>query len=224
MVEGGAAVKPAGGPVNAVYDAKHFCGVLKLIAPYIAVKVNDASYVIAEDALAKVGESLDFDDVKIKAIFKTLVSVGMLHKVTDPDRKKDLISVTSIEKMESFLSLLRTTHTRKTQKLLEHHFADKTLRLAKALIQYAKTMNLSAESKITLTGDELDKRLTKVTNTTFERPALSSLIELELLEYQQDEDPKLEKLLFIPQKLNRALMNVSAYKRFERLDLAAAAK
>jgi hypothetical protein len=206
---------------SSLQDAKVICAFLRQIAPHIAVTIDGDKFVMVDDLTERVLALLDDDSSRGKAILEILFNSGLLAKQLEPDHKKEVVPLQLVEKLDDFGVFIKSLKLKKNKKMADNAYPDKSIRIARALVSYAKHMNLSMGSKIQLKINELKEKMNKITGVAFEQEALGPLIENNLLEVKESaEESEGSSCVFTPIPLSRTIGHILAYRKLNKLDSA----
>ncbi|SMF08417.1 Crp/Fnr family transcriptional regulator [Pseudobacteriovorax antillogorgiicola] len=193
--------------IDLTFQAQTLCGTLSTLAKYHKQDIDGSSYVALDEIQDELMDCLSLSEERIHAIIKVLQDAGLLKLEKDPDKDRHIIPYNVMVSIIDMARFIEDAKLGLTKKRAQHHFRDKTIRTARAIVVYARNMGYDTKKSITLSYDELTAHLERKAGVKFEISSLDDLGDLQLLELYDS------SIQLIPHKLGRSIAHIVAYQK-----------
>lgn len=198
-------------------DGRFFCTVLAGLTKYLAITVDQKRYLVIEDAYDGIASLLGASRDKVTMIGDIFIDAGLLKVEVEQDKKRQVFPAFACEQLIDFTMFLAKARSGKTKRLVETRLPARSIKLARALVQYAQKKKLNTAIDIQIKISDLEEQLERTTGVKLQSEALEPLENFHFVHLATNSSQE-DVLKLHPKKLGRTMAHLIAYQRLENFD------
>ncbi len=200
--------------ISYIFLCSRICALLSASAKYLVIQYDNKKILLYTDIITYVTEALYLPEQLTLMLLDVMVESGMIHLNIERDNGKKYITFENAEKLVFFSQFLNEAKRGPYKKILESNLSTKELKILNGLVQISRRMGLDPSTSCQLQVKDLATSMEKMIGVRFDLECVKIGEKFRLLEIT----PGDLKIIFVPTELSRILVNISVYKRLEKLE------
>lgn len=200
--------------ISYIFLCSRICALLSASAKYLVVTYEGKKILLLTDITNFVTEALYLPEQLTQMLLDVMVESGMIYLNIERDNGKKYITFENAEKLVFFSQFLNEAKRGPYKKIIESNLSTKDLKILIGLVQISRRMGLDPSKSCQLQIKDLTTSMEKMISVKFDLDSVRLGEKFRLLEI----GPGDVKIIFVPNDLSRILVNISVYKKLEKLE------
>ena len=169
--------------VSRLYTAQQLAGAISVLAPDIAIKVDDQKVVVTQDLLNKIEGVLCRPKAELENLFEVFMMAGVVRQEIEPDKKRTVMPLEVATGLTAFVQFINESRTGPKKKLIKTVIPGKDRKALLAICKFAATKS-KANEIVRVSIDDLKSQLKAKTGEEFDENGLICGLNLGLLQIE----------------------------------------